>query len=305
MSVESEFEEHWNTFHKNMQKAQTLLRLYPGRRERKAFASHEGAVPVLNDCFIKLLKVKDERLLRIFDKWKSTNETGELAEEIERKRIGGHLAADVTYTFWKYADVVRIFRMYQRDMKQKVLLEQAVMASCTAYECFLKRMIPWILSNHEESAKRYLGTIGLPMKELGKFDFDPMGNVDRVFLHEYRNRLFPVFPEVVKFYKDIFGIDLFWSKREAKYVDKIFAVRHCIVHSAGKPDQRWKKRTRGAKYVVDLRHAGRYVLKVHTKLHDTGVLVYDLLGLDLKKAPFHADEIGDWPPRWKFVEVTS
>lgn len=301
MTLESEFKEHWDTFHENMRKAHTLLHLYPNKQSREALASYESAVPDMNECFIKLLKIKDKRILRIFRQWRSTDKTREIAEEIAEKEVGGHLAADLTYTFWKYADVVRVLRKVQKYMEQRILLEQAIVASCTAFECFLKSMIPWVLKNHNESAKRYLGTVALPTKELGKFDFDPTGNVDKVFLHGYRNRLFPVFPDVVEFYKQVLGVDLFWSKREKQYVKKIFEVRHCIVHNAGKPDARWRRRTKGAKFTLDLYHTRKYVLKIHTKLHDTGALIFKLLGLDLEKAPFTAEEITAGPIRWEFV----
>src|SRR5205809_4850217 len=106
MPLEEEFKQYWAAFHENINKALTLLSLYPPPQHRAALRSYEKAVPVLNSCFIELLGITDERLLRIFREWKDPVKTADLAQEIENKQIGGHLQADVTYTFWKYADVV-------------------------------------------------------------------------------------------------------------------------------------------------------------------------------------------------------
>ncbi len=285
MSLESEFADTFVTFHHNIDKALTLLELYPNAQERRAFASFEKAVPNTKDCFIALLKDKDPRILKVFRWWRSPEKTADLAEEIFKKEIGGHLAADLTYTFWKYADVVRILRVWQRKFSKKVVLEQSIVAACTAYESFLREMIPWVLKNNKESARRFLGRVGkVSVMELGKYDFDPMTNAHRIFAEEYENPLFPVFPKVVEFFRDVIPIKMFSGKREERYVEKIFQVRHCIVHNAGKPDERWNAKTGGAKFRIDLRNSSNYVGRIDFKLHETAYALLDYLGLDREEA---------------------
>ncbi len=302
MSLESEFEEHWGGFHENLNKAVALFLLYPEYRRRKYVAAAEKSVPAVNDHFIALLKIDDERVLRVFQEWKTPDKTADLLEEIEAEQPGGHLTADLTWTFWKYADVVRAHRGLHEQTRQKALLEQSIVASCTAYEHFLKVMIPWILKNQPDSAKRYLGRVNRPLKDFGKFAFDVAGNVDKIFRRDYDKSLFPVFPDVVNFYERILRIHLFRSKTERAYVNKIFEVRHCIVHTGGKPDRKWKRKMKGARFVVDRRTSWRYVRRLHNKLHDAGVLIYKSLELDLKKAPFRRDMALDKFERapWEF-----
>ena len=297
--LEQEFAENWNTFHNNMDKARTILDLYPTKETHRAFESYEKALPSENPILVQLLDIKDAEVLRIFNEYKDTSKTRKIAEAIHKKQFGNPLTPHVALTYWKYADVVRVLRMYEKEMEKNVLLEQAIVAACTAYERFLKDMIPWVLKNHRLAAKKYLGRINRPVKELGRFDFDALGNVDEVFLQEYQDKQFPVFPEVVEFYKDILGLDLFWDQKEARYVERIFEVRHCIVHNAGKPDTRWKTRTGGAKYSTDRKHTDKYLFKIHTKLHDSGALIYKLLDLNLKKAPFKMRS-EKTPFKWKF-----
>lgn len=284
MTIEKEFRSHYKRFHEYMSKSQSLWNLHPGRKGVNSMKSWIEAVPTANECIISLLDIKDKRIIKVFKNWENPSETADLAKEIQVKEIGGHLVADVTYLFWKYCHVVKRVETMLGDLSSNVLLEQAIVSACTAYECYLKEMIPWILRNHKNSGKRFLGTINKPIKDLGKYDFDPMKNVDKIYLEIYGKRNMPVFPDLVMFYGDIIGIALFRSKRDRDYLEKIFQMRHCIVHNEGKPDDKWKKLTNNARFRIDPRTTHRYCIKVDEKLHDAAWDISDLLKIDREKA---------------------
>jgi len=244
-----------------------------------------------------MLRIKDERILRVFNEWEETDKTATIPEAIFETRIGGPLVSSLAFTYCKYANMVGIFRGIREAIQQKVLLEQAIVASCSAYERCLKDMIPWVLKNHKPAAKAFLGSLTRQVKELGRFDFDPFGNVDAIFLEEDQHKKFPVFPEVVDFYRDVLGLDLFPSDQAADGMKLIFEVRNCIVHNAGRPDVQWRRRTNDAEFSTDLSHTTGYVSEVHTRLDDAGVLVFSLVGLDSNQAPFkaaHAEPPFSW-----------
>lgn len=310
-SLEKEFEEHYWRFHHYMDKSKALYNLYFGEHNIRTLKNNYNAVPTLNDCLIKLLEIKDKRILEVFNEWKDPRKTAELAREIEKKFIGGHLTADITYTFWKYADLASILKESADSMNNKVLLEQAIVTACTAYECFLKEMIPWILKNNKKVAKRFLGGIDKPIKTLGKYDFDVLGNSDKLYLEFYADKLFPLFPDVYKFYKEIFGINPFYSEREKGYVELIFQVRHCIVHNEGKPDKKWLQKTRKKKLTINNITTKKYCIKLHEKLHDIAYQIFMYMKLDPSKAPWKPSKAGSAKKKdgmylkkgkWKYIE---
>lgn len=304
MSVENEFAQHWVTFHANMDSARSLLGLYPDESVQHVFESNKAATADFNEDLVRLLQIKDERILRIFHEWEHPDETGSAADAILEKRIGGSLLSILTYTYWKYCDVVSLFGAVLDRIRQQVLLDQAIVASCTAYERILKDLIPWVLKNHEPAAKAYLGTLNRPVKSLGRFDFDALRNVDAIFLNEPQGALFPVFPDVVDFYNRTLGVNLFPSTERAREINGIFNVRNCIVHNAGKPDEWWVRRAGGAEYNTDLTHTRKYVADLHAELHNAGIAVFRLLDLDLDKARFLTAEC-DPPFEWKLDETTA
>jgi hypothetical protein len=264
--------------------------LYPGKRNIKIFKNNLKAVPGCNKCFIKLLNIKNKKILKVFNEWETPKKTAKLANEIFKKGIGGHLTADITYTFWKYADFANDLKGQTNLINNKVLLEQAIVAVCTAYEYFLKEMIPWVLKNNKDAAKRFLGRIDKPIKTLGKYGFDILGNVDKIFFELYRDKLFPIFPDVYKFYKEIFRIDLFSSKKEKKYIEFIFEIRHCIVHNEGKPDKRYFQKTGKKKLIINQSTTRKYCIKIDEKLHDVSSQIFTYMNLNPDKTPWRKIE---------------
>jgi hypothetical protein len=285
--IDKEFAENYAKFHDYMSKSTALRMLYPGKKGLKAMKSWVNRVPDANNCIIKGLGIKDQKILEIFEKWNNPKETASLAWEVTKNDIGGHLISDITYMYWKYCDVVSYIKTHMKEMSNKVLLEQAIVTACTSYEIYLKEMIPWILKNHEESTKRFLGKLTKPIKDLGKYNFDLLGNVDDVYLELYGSKMMPVFPDLEEFYKDNFQIQLYSSKKEKIFVEKIFQVRHCIVHNAGKPDEQWRRKTGNAKFRIDEYVTERYCIKIHEKLHDAAYSIFKLLELPDEKAPWY------------------
>jgi hypothetical protein len=312
MSLEEEFEAHYARFHEYMSRSQVLLNLYPKRNEMNTVKTWVDSVPTSNECIIELLGIEDRKVIEVFENWRNPSETSAAAEEILEKQVGGHLIADIAYLFWKYCDVVDHVTALMKGLRNRVLLEQALVCACTAYECFSREMIPWILRNDRESAKRFLGSLTKPVKELGKYDFDPIKNVDKIFSELYEKRFMPVFPDVMDFYNATLRIELFRSKRGRKYMEKIFQMRHCIVHNEGKPDERWKRTTRNAQFRIDRRTVARYCVKVHEKLHDAAWQIFEHMDLDMDKSPWTSAEgegrsdvdvtmVCDDDGKWKYI----
>lgn len=301
MSLDGEFKSRWVAFHKDLDRAQTLMGLYPDDALRKVFKNNEEATPDLNEDFIRLLQITDERILRVFREWRRPGKTGRVADEIFNKHIGGPLVSALVYTYWKYADVVRILGAVLDGIQKQVLLDQAIVAGCTAYERFLKDMIPWVLKNHPPAAKAYLGTMSKQVKELGKFDFEPMKNVDAVFLEDHPSGRFPL-REVVEFYSNTLKLGLYPTEQEAAEIQRIFEVRNAIVHSAGRADDLWRTRTRGAELKTDRNQTREALARIDAAVHYGGARIFELLNLDDKKAPFKAP---DPEPsfRWDLIDA--
>ena len=286
MTRETEFAKHYKRFHENIGKSRLLLGIHPEPADLKAYGQAVKAVPQMNDCFVQLLHIADKRLLRVLNGWKDPEKVMKLARAISDQRIGGHLTADVVWTFWKYSHVVSLLSNLQKNLDEAVLLEQAIVTSCTALESFLKEMIPWVLKNHSDSARRYLGSLNRPIKELGKYGFDPMGRVDEIYRDETINKQLPVFPDLVEFYEGIIKVRPFETGKQRDFIAKVFEVRHCIVHNAGRPDARWRTKMKGAEFPQGQRFAERAVLAIDDRLHDVSVSIYKALSMDLSEAPF-------------------
>lgn len=190
----------------------------------------------------------DDRVKKIFDNWEKVILSEELTIEEKDEKINeiwdisDQAASDldalqclILKIYNKYADSIYLIDDVVIDnWGKKVLLEQSIVTACTGLECYLYEMIPWILKNNKDASKRFLGSIGKPIKNLGKYDFQPLENVSKIFRDKYKNKHFPVFPDMKEFYHDKFEIELFGENEED--FKEIFQVRHCIVHNAGKPD---------------------------------------------------------------------
>lgn len=285
MPLEDEFEKHYTRFHVYADKSKALFDPYISRKNRKALDSWIKNVPSCKDCFINLLKIKNKKILRVLNKWKTPTKTTKDVEEILKKKIGGHLVADLTYVFWKQAYLAGKIKNMKDSLTNKVLLEQAIVTICTAYECYLKELVPWMLKNSENAAIRFLGELDNPIKSLGKYKFEPLKNIDKIYLNQKKQQ--PIFDELLTQYKNYFNIPLFFTKQEENYVKKIYWVRHCIVHNEGKPDAKWRTLTKGAKFEISENTTWKYMTKLHEKMHDVSSQVFNYMKLDRKHAPWH------------------
>ncbi len=306
MTLENEFKEHYDRFHVYAEKSNALFFLYLDKKSRGAIESWVKSVPMCNTCFIKLLKIKDKRIIRVFKKWKSPDETAKDAHKILKRRIGGHLVSELTYTFWKYADIANQINKWKDSLTNRVLLEQSIVTMCSAFECYLKELIPWILKNNEESARRFLGGLNEPTKSLGRYKFEPLKHINKIYIDI--NKQSHVFDDLMTQYKEYFNIPIFFTKREEEYVRKIYQVRHCIVHNESKPDAKWRALTKGAKFEIDRNTTWKYIIKIHEKMHDVSSQVFDYMKLNKKYYPWHevkeeSDKGGMTfnGERWKFV----
>lgn len=286
MSLENEFSKHYDRFHAYAEKSSALYHLYIGTKQRRALDSWIKHASSAKDCLINLLKIKNKKILRVFSQWENPKETLEDVEEILEKKIGGHLVADTTYVFWKQAYLASKIKSMRDSLTNRVLLEQAIVTICSAYECYLKELIPWILKNHKNSAKRFLGGLREPTKFLGKYKFEPLKHVDKIYFEINQNKQLPLFDDLLTQYKEYFDISLFFTKQEEKYVKKIYQVRHCIVHNEGKPDAKWHALTKGAKFEINEKTTWEYMTKLHEKMHDVSSQVFDYMKLNEKYVPW-------------------
>lgn len=284
MTLEKEFGKHYDRFHFYAEKSKLLFDLYVDKK--RVIMSWIEAVPECKDCFVKLLDVKNKKILNVFENWKTPEKTLKNIKEIYKKRIGSHLIADVTYVFWKQAYLAKVLKNKLDSLTNKALLEQAIVTMCSAYECYLKELVPWVLKNDENSAKRFLGQLDLPTKALGKYRFEPLKHVHKIYFETNRNKQLPVFDEMLTQYKNHFNISLFFSKQEEDYVRKIFQVRNCVVHNQSKPDAKWYALTNGEKFVIDKNLTWEYMIKLHEKMHDVSSQIFKYLNLEKKHAPW-------------------
>ena len=286
MTIEQAFITHYKRFHDYMDKSNVLLGLYPTAHEKKIFESWKKCVPREVDCIIRCLNIKDSRILKVMKEWETPCQNRKLVDEIVDQNVQCHFVADITYLFWRYADVVGHLREQFSLRESKVLLEQTIVSACTAYECFLKELIPWILANNSDCARKFLGSVNRPIKELGKYDFDPLANVALVYEDIYGKKLMPVFPDVFEFYRDILKINILDDEKYRKHLEIIFQMRHCIIHNAGKPDEEWTRKTKNAPFRIDWGSVRTCFKKIHNALHCASMAIYKAMCLDETLAPW-------------------
>ncbi|MDI6655604.1 MAG: hypothetical protein QME59_06955, partial [Candidatus Hydrothermarchaeota archaeon] len=65
---------------------------------------------------------------------------------------------------------------------------------CTAYECYARDCFRWILNNIPIYAKRYIGNLSIPVKELGDYDFKLLQNAGNIF-NDREGQSFKIFEE--------------------------------------------------------------------------------------------------------------
>lgn len=285
MTLEDEFNKSYKKFHDDMDKSKTLFDLYMGKSYRSDISTWYSSAPIEPERIIKPLKITNPEVLKLYEDWKNPRKSYDSFKKVSSGVIktGKPPIQEISYVYYKCSMLAKILRDLEESLTKKVLLEQAIVTSCTAYECYLKEQIPWLLKYNEDSARRFLGALNKPIKEAGKYNFDLMGNVDKIYKGEFENKLMPVFPDVLTFYNDVFKIKLFKNKKEKKYVEKIFQMRHCIIHNGGKPDSKWRQKTKGAKYILNKDICWKYITKIHLKLHDIAHQIAVLLDLDMNK----------------------
>ncbi len=162
--------------------------------------------------------------------------------------------------------VIKLFEDLSKKASNKVILEHSVIAMCTAYEIYCRDSLAWVLNNLPEYGKRYIGKSSIPLKELAKFGYDPLGKAGDIFF-EKECQAFKIFENGKKCYTEILGFELFEDKKTEKTAWKIFQTRHCIIHNGGKPDTRWKRKTGKKKLDLTPKTLMKYVEFIHDLFH--------------------------------------
>lgn len=277
MSLEKEFEELFKKSHDYLDKSNQLRLIYITKKERGIAKGY--AEILLNEIHLIEPLLKKYPNLKNSFKYTIGSKRHDQASEMYNETIENppkDITQDQICTYkilWEGVHISRALDVMSKLGYNISVLEQSLVAMCTAFECYCKDSTQWIIDNIPDYSKKYLGSLTMPTKELGKHDFEPLKNAGNIF-NEKEGKGFKIFDDGKKIYSDIIGFDLFENEKHEMTIWKIFQTRHCIIHNGGKPDLLWKQKTKGAKFKKDVATLNSYIEYLHEEYHSLFYRLY-------------------------------
>lgn len=272
MSIEKQFDKLFKDVHIYLEKGLVLRSIYTSKKHRGKIRHYTKTF--LNDLWLLKSFIKKYPIIKkSFEYSLESEKTSEKAYKIYSRIIAKppkdipHSELHIFKILWQGVNSSKQLDNLTKDAHNIIVLEQALVAMCTAYEIIIKETIQWTLNNFPEFSKRYIGSLSFPVKELGKYKFEPLKNAGSIFLWR-EGKDFKIFDNGKKSYKEILKFDLFKNKRRENKLWKVLQTRHCIIHNAGKPDIKWKKKTKNAKFKKDAKILISYTNMLHTEFHE-------------------------------------
>jgi len=133
----------------------------------------------------------------------------------------------------------------------RVLLEQAIVTAVSAYEAFWKDLLVSLVRRNESIEEKFYDTLKAEVKYeamRGCDDVrDAMGQIVAANLKATD------IGELEKAYSRLFGKDTkLFSSEDSKRLQKLFEIRHIIVHNGGYIDLKFKRRVRTGQRIGDI-----------------------------------------------------
>ncbi len=183
---------------------------------------------------------------------------------------------DQTHIFkllWESVHISTILDDVTHQATSISILDHSLVAMCTAYECYVKDCFAWSLVNFRNYGRKYVSTLSTPVKEMAKYEYDPLKNAGNIF-SDKEGQAFKLFDNGKKLFRDVLEFDLFKDDKTEELLWKIFQTRHCIIHNGGKPDQLWRSKTKNSKFQKDAKTLRKYDRNVHNQFHELYVRLY-------------------------------
>ncbi len=167
---------------------------------------------------------------------------------------------------WESVHIITILDEVTRDSRSVSILDHALVAMCTAYECYVKDCFCWSLNNIPLYAQRYVSTLSTPVKEMARYEYDPLGKAGDIFL-DREGQAFKIFDNGKKLFREALEFEIFENTKKEELLWKIFQTRHCIIHNGGNPDTMWHLKTKNVKFRKDPKTLNRYIDALHDEFH--------------------------------------
>ena len=182
---------------------------------------------------------------------------------------------------WEAVDICKLLNDHLQKATRLSILDHALVAMCTAYECYAKDAFCSVLINIPSYAQRYVSTLSVPVKEMAKYHYNPLKQAGKIFT-DREGQSFKIFENGKKLFRDVLDFDLFESSDSEDILWKIFQTRHCIIHNGGKPDSLWRLKTKHSKFSKNATTLKSYISILHNEFHWFYFRLYKHL---FKKAP--------------------
>jgi len=283
ITAEKELDNLYGRIHKYLDRGHILMNLYVPKKVRGVVKTNKRTASAAIRFIEPALKLHPE----LRKSFKYGRKTFKKAVAIYEKVLSAP-PKDITKeqlmlykVIWESIHTSHLLDEITHQANYKAVLEQALVATCTAYECLVRDSFQWALNNVSGYAKKYISTQGMPIKELAKYDYKPLENAGTIFSDKEGTK-FMIFENGKKVYSDILQFKIFRNKKIENKLWRIFQTRHCIIHNGGKPDAIWKRNTRNSKFKTDITTLKRYIEILHNEFHIFFIRLYQY---NFKKKP--------------------
>jgi hypothetical protein len=293
MSREKGFEDLFSKSHKYLEKGMVLRNVYVPKKIRSIAKGYPKSLMDEMHLIEPLLKKYPhlEKSFKYNYKSKSYQKAFNIFDEIA-KNPPKDIDVEQLCTYnllWSSIRISKLLDMQTENAYDTSILDQSLVAMCTAFECFARDIFEWILNNFPEYAKKYIGSLSIPIKAVGKYGFEPLKNSGHIFA-ENDGKDFRIFENGKRLYREVIGFGLFRSEKNEMKLWKIFQTRHCIIHNGGNPDLTWKQKTKNAQFKKNVSTLVAYIDYLHDEFH---ILYYRLYIHFFKDKPTYITIDGD------------
>lgn len=147
---------------------------------------------------------------------------------------------------------------------------QAIVVSVTAFETYCKDRLAHSIVEKPELVRRFADK-EIKIERVIELNYEIKNEIGNLIVE--RNMDFQNLGEVEKIYNSVFGEDIF-NDIELKDLKNIFAVRHVIVHNAGRADREYIAKTGiqidiGKRIIAQRKDVLKIIEYIHSIVHRT------------------------------------
>lgn len=272
LSPQKNFDELFRQSHRYLQRGRELRRVWVTEKDRHTVKDYKRIFLKELHLIAPLLKARPGLKKSFYYSYKRGKKSFEQAYKTYRYTIDNppkDIDRDQSHIFkvlWESVHMSNILDDITRNSTSISILDHALVAMCTAYECYVKDCFCWSLNNIPLYARRYVSTLSTPVKEMARYEYDPLGKAGDIF-SDREGQAFKIFDNGKKLFREALEFEIFENTKKEELLWKIFQTRHCIIHNGGNPDTIWRLKTRNAKFRKDSKTLNTYADTLHDEFH--------------------------------------